>query len=46
MDNFVSAGRSQVMIPFDASSDPKDIERHVMTTICRVLAKVDIMYNN
>jgi hypothetical protein len=39
-----SMGSGQVMIPFDASSDPKDITKHVTTAISRVVAKVDFIF--
>lgn len=45
LDNMVSTGCSQVMIPFDASSDPKDIAQHVMTTISKVVAKVTLPFH-
>ena len=39
-DTIINTQLTQVIIPFDASSDPKDIKDHVMSTISRVVAKV------
>ncbi|XP_052813517.1 uncharacterized protein LOC128240741 isoform X2 [Mya arenaria] len=35
----ISHGLSQVIIPFNASSEPKEIKHHVMMTISQVVAK-------
>lgn len=40
LDHLLAVERSQVMIPFDASMEPKDIKKHLITTISRVVAKV------
>ena len=43
-DSLINTQLSQVIIPFDASSEPKDIKNHVMSTIARVIAKVRLFY--
>ncbi|KAL4230338.1 hypothetical protein ACF0H5_010721 [Mactra antiquata] len=42
LDNLLAIEHSQVMIPFDANLEPKDIQKHVVTTISRVVAKEPI----
>ena len=41
-DSIINTQLTQVIIPFDASLDPKDIKDHVMSTVSRVVAKVSI----